>query len=149
MDYTLKAIKKLLYKTNAYAELTRYIDSKTQLENFLKEFDYVRYLNESEGRTNRVSHLEEDTLGINYIYTDDNNDKYMVTIVKYKDNIVALTYIKSKYETEELIIGYRIIDNKDKDCIDIIERLTGGLFLITKTPIESYRNISEKNTYKN
>lgn len=144
MDYTLKDIKKLLYKTNTYAELTRYIDSKTQLENFLREFDYVRDLNESEGRTNRVSHLEEDTLGINYIYTDDNNDKYMVTIVKYKDNIVALTYIKSKYETEELIIGYRIIDNKDKDCIDIIERLTGGLVLITKTPIESYRNINEK-----
>ena len=45
-----------------------------EIESQLKEFDYVRYLNESEGRTNRVSHLEEDTLGINYIYTDDNND---------------------------------------------------------------------------
>ena len=149
MDYTLKDIKKLLYKTNTYSELTRYIDSKKQLENFLKEFDYVLYLNESEGRTNRESHLEEDTLGINYIYTDDNNDKYMVTIVKYKDNIVALTYIKSKYETEELIIGYRIIDNKDKDCIDLMERLTRGLTLIAKTPVESYRNISEKYTNKN
>ena len=149
MDYTLKDIKKLLYKTNTYSELTRYIDSKTQLENFLKEFDYVQYINESEGRTNIKSHLEDDTFGINYIYTDDNNDKYMVTIVTYKDNIVALTYIKSKYETKELIIGYRIIDNKDKDCIDIIERLTGGLILITKTPIESYRSINEKYTYKN
>ena len=149
MDYTLKDIKKLLYKTNTYSELTRYIDSKKQLENFLKEFDYVRYLNESEGRTNRESHLEEDTLGINYIYTDDNNDKYMVTIVTYKDNIVALTYIKSKYETKELIIGYRVIDNKDKDCIDLMERLTRGLTLIAKTPVESYRNISEKYTNKN
>ena len=149
MDYTLKDIKKLLYKTNTYAELTRYIDSKTQLENFLKEFDYVRYLNESEGRTNIKSHLEDDTLGINYIYTDDNNDKYMVTIVTYKDNIVALTYIKSKYETKELIIGYRVIDNKDKDCIDLMERLTRGLTLIAKTPVESYRNISEKYTNKN
>ena len=149
MDYTLKDIKKLLYKTNTYSELTRYIDSKTQLENFLKEFDYVRYLNESEGRTNIKSHLEDDTLGINYIYTDDNNDKYMVTIVTYKDNIVALTYIKSKYETKELIIGYRVIDNKDKDCIDLMERLTRGLTLIAKTPVESYRNISEKYTHKN
>ena len=149
MDYTLKDIKKLLYKTNTYSELTKYIDSKKQLENFLKEFDYVRYLNESEGRTNRESHLEEDTLGINYIYTDDNNDKYMVTIVTYKDNIVALTYIKSKYETKELIIGYRVIDNKDKDCIDLMERLTRGLTLIAKTPVESYRNISEKYTNKN
>lgn len=149
MDYTLKDIKKLLYKTNTYSELTRYIDSKTQLENFLKEFEYVQYINESEGRTNIKSHLEDDTFGINYIYTDDNNDKYMVTIVKYKDNIVALTYIKSKYETKELIIGYRVIDNKDKDCIDLMERLTRGLTLIAKTPIESYRNISEKNTYKN
>ena len=149
MDYTLKAIKKLLYKTNTYSELTRYIDSKKQLENFLKEFDYVQYINESEGRTNIKSHLEDDTFGINYIYTDDNNDKYMVTIVKYKDNIVALTYIKSKYETEELIIGYRIIDNKDKDCIDLMERLTRGLTLIAKTPVESYRNISEKYTNKN
>ena len=149
MDYTLKDIKKLLYKTNTYSELTRYIDSKTQLENFLKEFDYVRYLNESEGRTNIKSHLEDDTFGINYIYTDDNNDKYMVTIVTYKDNIVALTYIKSKYETKELIIGYRVIDNKDKDCIDLMERLTRGLTLIAKTPVESYRNISEKYTHKN
>lgn len=149
MDYTLKDIKKLLYKTNTYSELTRYIDSKTQLENFLKEFDYVKYINESEGITNSKSHLEDDTLGINYIYTDDNNDKYMVTIVTYKDNIVALTYIKSKYETKELIIGYRIIDNKDKDCIDLMERLTRGLTLIAKTPVESYRNISEKYTNKN
>lgn len=149
MDYTLKAIKKLLYKTNAYSELTRYIDSKTQLENFLKEFEYVQYINESEGRTNIKSHLEDDTFGINYIYTDDNNDKYMVTIVTYKDNIVALTYIKSKYETKELIIGYRVIDNKDKDCIDLMERLTRGLTLIAKTPVESYRNISEKYTNKN
>ena len=149
MDYSIKDIKKLLYKTNTYSELTRYIDSKTQLENFLKEFEYVQYINESEGRTNRESHLEEDTLGINYIYTDDNNDKYMVTIVTYKDNIVALTYIKSKYETKELIIGYRVIDNKDKDCIDLMERLTRGLTLIAKTPVESYRNISEKYTNKN
>lgn len=149
MDYTLKDIKKLLYKTNTYSELTRYIDSKTQLENFLKEFDYVKYINESEGITNSKSHLEDDTLGINYIYTDDNNDKYMVTIVTYKDNIVALTYIKSKYETKELIIGYRVIDNKDKDCIDLMERLTRGLTLIAKTPVESYRNISEKYTNKN
>ena len=149
MDYTLKDIKKLLYKTNTYSELTRYIDSKKQLENFLKEFDYVQYINESEGRTNIKSHLEDDTFGINYIYTDDNNDKYMVTIVTYKDNIVALTYIKSKYETKELIIGYRVIDNKDKDCIDLMERLTRGLTLIAKTPVESYRNISEKYTNKN
>lgn len=149
MVYTLKDIKKLLYKTNTYAELTRYIDSKTQLENFLREFDYVRDLNESEGITNSKSHLEDDTFGINYIYTDDNNDKYMVTIVTYKDNIVALTYIKSKYETKELIIGYRVIDNKDKDCIDLMERLTRGLTLIAKTPVESYRNISEKYTNKN
>ena len=149
MDYTLKDIKKLLYKTNTYSELTKYIDSKKQLENFLKEFDYVQYINESEGRTNIKSHLEDDTFGINYIYTDDNNDKYMVTIVTYKDNIVALTYIKSKYETKELIIGYRVIDNKDKDCIDLMERLTRGLTLIAKTPVESYRNISEKYTNKN
>lgn len=149
MVYTLKDIKKLLYKTNTYSELTRYIDSKTQLENFLKEFEYVQYINESEGRTNIKSHLEDDTFGINYIYTDDNNDKYMVTIVTYKDNIVALTYIKSKYETKELIIGYRVIDNKDKDCIDLMERLTRGLTLIAKTPVESYRNISEKYTHKN
>ena len=149
MDYTLKDIKKLLYKTNTYSELTRYIDSKTQLENFLKEFEYVQYINESEGRTNIKSHLEDDTFGINYIYTDDNNDKYMETKVTYKDNIVALTYIKSKYETKELIIGYRVIDNKDKDCIDLMERLTRGLTLIAKTPVESYRNISEKYTHKN